>query len=53
LQALLKTPIFAIQVAQYVVVCVLIIAALKGIHTVFGSSKAPKAAAVSSQLVVK
>ena len=53
LQALLKTPSFAIQLAQYVVVCVLIIASLKGIHSVFGSSKAPKATSVSPQLVVK
>ncbi len=53
LQALLKTPIFALQIAQYVVVCVLIIAALRGIHAVFGTSKAPKAASISPQLVIK
>lgn len=51
-QALLKTPIFVIQLAQYVVVCVIIIAALRGIHAVFGSSKAPKAASISTQLVI-
>lgn len=53
LQALLKTPIFALQIAQYVVVCVLIIASLRGIHAVFGTSKAPKAASISPQLVIK
>jgi hypothetical protein len=52
LQALLKTPIFAIQLAQYVVVSVLIIATLRGIHAVFGSSKAPKAVSVSPQLII-
>ncbi len=51
-QGLLKTPIFTIQLAQYVVICVLIIAALRGIHAVFGSSKAPKAASISPQLVI-
>ncbi len=51
-QALLKTPVVAIQFAQYLVVCVLIIAALRGIHAVFGSSKAPKAASISTQLVI-
>jgi hypothetical protein len=53
LQALLKTPIFALQIAQYVVVCVLIIASLRGIHSVFGTSKVPKAASISPQLVIK
>ncbi len=51
-QVLLKTPTFVIQLAQYVVVCVLIITALRGIHAVFGSSKAPKAASISTQLVI-
>ena len=51
-QALIRTPVFALQLAQYVVVAVIIIATLRGIHTVFGSSKAPKAASVSSQLVI-
>jgi len=50
-QALIKTPIFAIQLAQYVVVCVIIIATLRGIHAAFGSSKAPKAASITPQLV--
>jgi hypothetical protein len=51
-KALIKTPAFTIQLAQYVVICVIIIATLKGIHTVFGSSKAPKAASVSPQLMI-
>jgi hypothetical protein len=51
-QALLKTPTFVIQIAQYVVICLLIIASLRGIHAVFGSSKAPKAS-ISPQLVIK
>ena len=50
---IIRTPVFAIQLAQYVVVCAIIIATLRGIHTVFGSSKAPKAVSVSPQLVIK
>lgn len=52
-KALLKTPTFLIQLAQYIVICMLIIASLRGIHAVFGSSKAPKAASTSTQLVIK
>ena len=52
-QALIRTPIFAMQLAQYVVVCVIIIVTLRGIHAVFGSSKAPKAASIfSPQLII-
>jgi hypothetical protein len=51
-QTILNTPIFTLQIAQYIVVCVLIIASLRGIHSVFGSSKAPKAASISPQLVI-
>jgi hypothetical protein len=51
-QALIRTPVFALQLAQYVVVCVIVIATLRGIHTVFGSSKAPKTASISTQLVI-
>ncbi|MFM7601140.1 MAG: hypothetical protein ACKO7R_08090 [Pseudanabaena sp.] len=51
-QALIRTPIFAIQIAQYVVVCVIIILALRGIHAVFGSSKAPKTTSVAPQLII-
>jgi hypothetical protein len=50
-QALIRTPIFAMQIAQYVVVCVIIILTLRGIHAVFGSSKAPKATSNATQLV--
>lgn len=52
-QVLVKTPIFAIQLAQYVAVCVIIIVALRGIHAAFGNSKAPKAASISSQLILR
>ncbi|GBO52084.1 hypothetical protein APA_4389 [Pseudanabaena sp. lw0831] len=52
-QALIRTPVFALQLVQYVIVSVIIIATLRGIHTVFGSSKAPKATSVSPQLVIK
>jgi hypothetical protein len=51
-QALIRTPVFALQLAQYVVVCVIVIATLRGIHAVFGSSKAPKTASISTQLVI-
>ncbi|OYQ62110.1 hypothetical protein B9G53_24005 [Pseudanabaena sp. SR411] len=51
-QALIRTPIFAMQLAQYVVVCVIIIVTLRGIHAVFGSSKAPKSASISPQLII-
>ncbi|WP_434684139.1 hypothetical protein [Pseudanabaena minima] len=50
-QALIRTPIFAMQIAQYVVVCVIIIVTLRGIHAVFGGSKAPKTTSVAPQLV--
>ena len=50
-QALIKTPIFAIQFAQYLVVCVIIIATLRGIHAVFGGNKAPKTTSMTPQLV--
>jgi hypothetical protein len=50
-QALIKTPIFAIQFAQYLVVCVIIIATLRGIHSVLGGSKAPKTTSMTPQLV--
>jgi hypothetical protein len=52
LQTLLQTPNFAIQMAQYVAVCVIIIVTLRGIHAVFGTSKTPKAASISSQLIL-
>lgn len=50
-RTLLKTPIFALQLVQYVVVCVIIMVALIGIHTAFGGgSKAPKASSISTQI---
>ena len=52
-QILLKTPSFAIQFVQYCVVCAIVILALRGIHTVFGGSKAPKAAAISTHLILQ
>jgi hypothetical protein len=52
-QVLLKTPTFALQLAQYVAVCVIIMVALRGIHAAFGTSKAPKAASISSQLILR
>jgi hypothetical protein len=53
-QSLLKTPIFAFQLAQYVVVCMIIIFALRGIHTAFGGgSKVPKASSIAVASLVK
>jgi hypothetical protein len=53
-QTLLKTPIFAFQLAQYVVVCMIIIFALRGIHTAFGGgSKVPKASSIAVASLVK
>ncbi|WP_055073816.1 hypothetical protein [Pseudanabaena sp. 'Roaring Creek'] len=52
-QSLLKTPVFSIQLAQYVVVCVVIIISLRGIHTALGGGKAAKAASNSSQLIMR
>ncbi|MCY7333690.1 MAG: hypothetical protein LH649_13780 [Pseudanabaena sp. CAN_BIN31] len=52
-QSLLKTPIFAFQLAQYVVICVIIIFALRGIHTAFGGSKAPKASSIAVANLVR
>ena len=53
-QTLLKTPIFAFQLAQYVVICVIIIFALRGIHTAFGGgSKAPKASSIAIASLVR
>jgi len=52
-QSLLKTPIFAFQLAQYVVICVIIIFALRGIHTAFGGSKAPKASSIAIASLVR
>lgn len=51
-QALLKTPNLAIQFVQYLVVCGIIILTLRGIHAAFGVSKAPKAASVTTQIVL-
>ncbi|PZO42211.1 MAG: hypothetical protein DCF19_08200 [Pseudanabaena frigida] len=46
-QILLKTPSLTMQFVHYCVLCVIIIAGLRGIHSVFGSSKAPKATSIS------
>jgi|JFJP01.1.fsa_nt_gi hypothetical protein len=50
-QNLLITPNVAIQFVQYLVVCGIIILTLRGIHTAFGSSKAPKAAIITTQII--
>ena len=48
---LLKTPRFAIQFAQYLAICLLIIVGLRGIHAAFGGgSKAPKSAAIYTEI---
>jgi hypothetical protein len=48
---LLETPSIPIQFAQYVVVCAVIILALRGIHAVLGTTKAPKTtSAISTQI---
>lgn len=51
-QTLFTTPVFAIQFVQYLVVCGIIILTLRGIHAAFGSSKAPKAASATTQIVL-
>ena len=51
-QNLLTTPTIAIQFVQYLVICGIIILTLRGIHTAFGSSKAPKAAIIPTQIVL-
>jgi len=51
-QNLLTTSSFKIQFVQYLVVCGIIILTLRGIHAAFGSSKAPKAASVTTQIVL-
>jgi hypothetical protein len=53
-QTSLKTPNFAFQLAQYAVICVIIIVALRGIHTAFGGgNKAPKASSIAVASLVK
>ena len=52
LQNLLTSQNFLIQLAQYIVVCVIIIVTLRGIHAVFGTSKAPKATSASQALLL-
>ncbi len=52
-QILLKTPSFAIQFVQYCVVCAIVILALRGIHSIFGGSKAPKAASIATHLMLQ
>jgi len=50
---LFQTPSLPIQFAQYVVICAVIILALRGIHTALGTTKAPKTtSAISTQLVL-
>jgi hypothetical protein len=51
-QNLITTQSFIIQLVQYIVVCVVIIVTLRGIHAVFGSSKAPKATSASQALLL-
>ena len=51
LSGLLKTPRFAIQLAQYIAISLLIIFGLRGIHAAFGGgSKAPKSAAIPTEI---
>lgn len=48
---LLETPSIPIQFAQYVVVCAVIILALRGIHSALGTTKIPKTtSAISTQI---
>ena len=48
---LLETPSIPIQFAQYVVVCAVIILALRGIHAALGTTKIPKTtSAISTQI---
>ncbi len=51
-QTLLKTPSFAMQFVQYCVVCAIVILTIRGIHGVLASPKAPKAAAISPQIIL-
>ncbi|MEI6064964.1 MAG: hypothetical protein WCQ26_10265 [Pseudanabaena sp. ELA748] len=52
LSGLLKTPKFAIQFAQYIAICLLIIVGLRGLHAALGGSisKAPKSAAIPTEI---
>ncbi|PZV17804.1 MAG: hypothetical protein DCF20_05400 [Pseudanabaena sp.] len=52
-QSFIRTPTFTMQLAQYVVFCVIIIFTLRGIHAVFSGTKAPKAASIASPMVIK
>jgi hypothetical protein len=48
---LFQTPSTPIQFAQYIVVCAVIILALRGIHAALGTTKAPKTtSAISTQI---
>ena len=49
---LLKTPNFAMQFVQYCVVCAIVILTIRGIHGVLASPKAPKAAAISTEIIL-
>lgn len=49
---LFSTPIFAIQMVQYIAICAVIILGLRGIHAAFGSVKTPKAASISPQVIL-
>jgi hypothetical protein len=50
-QIFFQTPSLPIQFAQYLVVCAMIILTLRGFHTVFGATKAPKTtSAISTQI---
>lgn len=50
--SLFSTPIFAIQMVQYIAICAVIILGLRGIHAAFGSVKTPKAASISPQVIL-
>lgn len=52
-QVLFQTPSFTIQVLQYIVACVLIIIALRGIHAAFGGGKAPKTATAIAEMILR
>ena len=53
LSGLLKTPSFAIQLAQYIAISLLIILGLRGLHAALGGSisKAPKSAAIPTEIL--
>ena len=52
LKTIFTTPSFVVQLIQYLVICGIIILTLRGIHSVFGGGKAPKAISIETHTIV-